>query len=441
MQLVFELNELGTCVSVSLIQMRRTQPGQFRPRKSVGNSATALRRRNLLSLCVYLAFVLFDALVFAKAPIGTPLQYTRTVWRVSDGLPEDTVQALTESKDGLLWIGTTGGLARFDGAHIQLYGPGMAKALSVNSIFCLTLGRDGSLWAGTEGGGLLRLRGNGLRVYSTSDGLTEAFVRTVFEDDRGRVWVGTDNGLFVLEGERLRRVDQGAITPMGVHSITEDHDHRIWAGGSQLIAIDPDGTAKVFSVPGSYSETAVKRILETSDGTVWVGTVGGLQKLVDGQFRTVPGIHATVRTLLQTSDGTLWIGTIGEGLWTYRDGRLTRMSGPGILPSDTVLSIFEDDQGQIWIGTQAGLVRLNRTMVSLGSGTSPVPHTRSHGASVGLSRHWHGASPQCVPRSRRLSVDRHGWWRCVQHTGCGDPSLHRSGRVDEQLHPRVSGES
>src|ERR1035441_2735447 len=151
MQLVFELNELGTYASVSLIRMRRTQPGQFRPRKSVGNSATALRRRNLLSLCVYLAFVLFDALVFAKAPIGTPLQYTRTVWRVSDGLPEDTVQALTESKDGLLWIGTTGGLARFDGAHIQLYGPRMAKALSVNSIFCLTLGKDGSLWAGTEG--------------------------------------------------------------------------------------------------------------------------------------------------------------------------------------------------------------------------------------------------------------------------------------------------
>src|ERR1017187_4041603 len=76
MQLVFELNELGTCASLSLIQMRRTQPGQFRPRKSVGNSATALRRRNLLSLCVYLAFVLFDALVFAKAQIGTPLQYS-----------------------------------------------------------------------------------------------------------------------------------------------------------------------------------------------------------------------------------------------------------------------------------------------------------------------------------------------------------------------------
>ena len=350
---------------MSSAQMQGMQVDQSLLGRFICAFVKAPLRRNLLRLLGCVPMLLFCVAGFTATAIETPQQYTRTVWRVSDGLPEDTVQALAESKDGLLWIGTTGGLARFDGAHIQLYGPGMAHALSVNSIFCLTLGKDGSLWAGTEGGGLLRLRGNGLRVYSKSDGLTEAFVRTVFEDGHGRLWVGTDNGLFVLEGERLRRVDQGVITAMGVHSITEDHDHRIWAGGSQLIAIDPNGNAKVFAVPGSYSETAVKRILETRDGTVWVGTVGGLQRLVDGQFRTVPGIHATVRTLLQTSDGTLWIGTIGEGLWTYRAGQLTRVSGPGILPSDTVLSIFEDDQRQIWIGTQAGLVRLNRTMVSL----------------------------------------------------------------------------
>ena len=219
------------------------------------------------------------------------------------------MQALTESSEGLLWIGTTGGLARFDGTHIQIYGQGTAQPLSVNSIFCVSLGKDGSLWAGTEGGGLLRLRGNTLRVYSASDGLTEGFVRSVFEDDLGRVWVGTDDGLFVLEGERLRRVDQGAIAPMGVHSITEDHDHRIWAGGSRLIAIDPDGHARDVPLPGDYSENTVKRILETRDGTIWVGTVGGLQRMERGRFRTVPGIHATVRSLLQTSDGTLWIGT------------------------------------------------------------------------------------------------------------------------------------
>ncbi len=322
-------------------------------------------RRSLLRMSGCFLLVVSSYAGVAEKAVATPLEYTRTVWRVSDGLPEDTVQALAESSNGLLWIGTTGGLARFDGTHMQIYGQGTAQPLSVNSIFCVTLGKDGSLWAGTEGGGLLRLRGDKLKVYSARDGLTEGFVRTVFEDDRGRVWVGTDDGLFVLEGERLRRVDQGAIAPMGVHSITEDRNHRIWAGGSGLIAIDPDGHARDFPLPGIYSENTVKRILETRDGTLWVGTVGGLQRLEDGRFRTVPGIHATVRSLLQTSDGTLWIGTIGEGLWTFQDGRLARVSGPGFLPSDTVLSIFEDDQRQIWIGTQAGLVRLNKTMVSL----------------------------------------------------------------------------
>jgi ligand-binding sensor domain-containing protein/signal transduction histidine kinase len=299
-------------------------------------------------------------------PNARIFQYTRTLWRVSNGLPEDTIQALAESRQGLLWIGTTGGLATFDGSRIQVYGAGLAQPLSVNSIFCLAPGGDGSLWAGTEGGGLLRLRGNKLKVYFNREGLTDGFVRSVYEDGRGRLWVGTDDGLFVLEGERLRRIDQSpGMAPIAVHSIAEDRDHRIWVGGSRLIAIEPDGSNRQFSLPGAYSENRVKKILQTTDGTVWVGTVGGLQSLENGRFQALPGIHATVRTLLQTSDGTLWIGTIGDGLWTFRNGRLTQVSSPGLLPSDTVLSIFEDRQKQIWIGTQAGLVRLNKTPVSL----------------------------------------------------------------------------
>src|SRR5580692_4779587 len=148
----------------------RLQSRRSHLRKSVRKNSRAFRMSDGFGHCAALTFLIFAVSCLAQSPSGTPLQYTRTVWRVSDGLPEETVQAVAESKDGLLWIGTTGGLARFDGAHIALYEPGMAKALSVNSIFCLTLGRDGSLWAGTEGGGLVHLLDKGLRVYSASDG-------------------------------------------------------------------------------------------------------------------------------------------------------------------------------------------------------------------------------------------------------------------------------
>jgi signal transduction histidine kinase/ligand-binding sensor domain-containing protein len=333
-----------------------------------------------------MALFAFCLATFASGQASpSPFQYTRTLWRVANGLPEDTVQSLAESPDGLLWIGTTSGLARFDGSRLQAYARGSAQ-LAGNSIFCLTVTRDGTLWAGTEGSGLLRLRGTELKTYSIAEGLTDGFVRTVFEDEQQRLWIGTDDGLFLMQDGRIQRIDQGGqggIAPIAVHSITEDSDHRIWVGGSRLIAIDPpghapSGHAQDYPLPGAYSQNRVKRILQTSDGTVWVGTVGGLQRLEKGVFRAVPGIHATVRSLLQTADGTLWIGTIGDGLWTLRSGQgtqthgqLTQVSRSGLLPSDTVLSILEDNLGQIWVGTQAGLVRLNKTAV----GVVPLPQS------------------------------------------------------------------
>lgn len=293
-------------------------------------------------------------------------EYTRSLWRTADGLPEATVQALAEMPGGMLWIGTTGGLASFGGAQIHAFSAGILQPLGVHSIFCLTVDRDGTLWAGTEGGGLLHLRGDDVTVFSNAEGLTDGFVRAVFQDKRGTVWVGTDNGLFRMQGDRLERVDNHADVPrMAVHSISEDREGNLWAGGSQLISIDPKGAAKVFTLPGIYSKNRVKRILQTSDGTVWVGTVGGLQRLANGRFEPFLPIHTTVRSLLQTSDGTLWIGTIGGGVWTLRDGQLAQLHSTDLLPSDTVLTMLQDDNGQIWIGTQAGLVRLTRTPVGL----------------------------------------------------------------------------
>ena len=124
-------------------------------------------------------------------------EYTRSVWRVSDGLPEDTVQAMVESREGVLWIGTTGGLTRFDGARMEV--PASVQPLLAKSIFTLSSSQDGSLWAGTEGGGLLRLQSGKIRVYSTREGVTDGFVRKVIQDSRGSVWVGTDDGLFLLK--------------------------------------------------------------------------------------------------------------------------------------------------------------------------------------------------------------------------------------------------
>jgi ligand-binding sensor domain-containing protein/signal transduction histidine kinase len=295
-------------------------------------------------------------------------QYTRRLWRVQDGLPEDTVQALAQTPDGFLWVGTTGGLARFDGSRFTIFGENTTPGFQANSIFCILPAGDGSLWLGSEGSGLLHYTHGSVQTYGAAQGLTDGFVRSVLLDDTGMLWIGTDNGLFQLDTRhldrpRIRRVDaRSAMRPIAVHSITEDREHRIWVGGSRLVAIR-NGRVQDVQLPGLYSQNRVKTILQTADGTIWVGTVGGLDRLAGAKFVPLPGITGTVRILRQTEDGTLWIGTIGHGLWTYRSGKLAHVSTPGLLPSKTILSIYEDRSRQVWVGTQDGLVRLSRTPV------------------------------------------------------------------------------
>ena len=292
-------------------------------------------------------------------------QYTRRVWRIQDGLPEDTVQSIEQSRDGYLWIGTTGGLVRFDGSHFHLYDHATTPALADNSVFCVLAARDGSLWIGTDGGGLVHFKDGVFRAYTEAAGLTNSFVRSLMEDDQGRIWIGTDNGLFQMNQGKLRQVNTAPYAPaFAVHSIIEDREHRIWVGGSALLVFD-GADVSVKRLPGRESENRVKSLVQTQDGTIWAGTVGGLDRLVKGSFQPVTQIKGTVRTLRQASDGALWIGSIGHGLYRYTNGVLSHWTSADLLPSNTVLSIFEDDAQQVWIGTQEGMVRLSKTPVSV----------------------------------------------------------------------------
>lgn len=313
----------------------------------------------------------------------TPTQYTRRVWHIQNGLPEETVQALAQTPDGYLWVGTTGGLSRFDGSRFATWTRNTTPGLPDNSVFSILVAHDGSLWLGTEGGGLVHYAHGRFHVYSAQQGLTDSFVRSVMEDDQGRMWIGTDKGLFRMAHGVIRRVDTSRVAPgLAVHAIAEDSEHRIWVGGSRLLCFTGD-QAREFKLPGAYSQNRVKSILQTHDGAIWVGTVSGLQRLVGNHFVPVPGIAATVRTLSQTQDGTLWIGTIGHGLYTWSHDHLHKMSVRGLLPSNTVLDIYEDSARQIWIGTQDGLVRMSKTpvrVIPLPGGSDPDYETISRGA-------------------------------------------------------------
>ncbi len=324
------------------------------PRRTVPNPVQS----SLVTLCSLL-------LLYALPACSQTIGFTRHVWGVSDGIPEPIVQVLGQDHDGFLLVGTSGGLTRFDGARFAPVLPEGSRESLPFPIYCLIVARDGSVWAGTEGEGLIHFEGKRITRYNGETGLSDPFVRGLIQDAKGRIWAGTDNGLFVSNGPRFERVDDTLFTtPLAVAAIAMDDHQRIWAGGSDLVVVDGNHLQRV-KLPGAYSNNRVKSLLQANDGTFWVGTVGGLLKRTGGQFNTIPGISATVRSLTQTHDGTIWIGTIGQGIWNEHGGVLKRLDRSGMLPSETVLAIFEDPNWRMWIGTQNGLVRLEATSVQV----------------------------------------------------------------------------
>jgi len=179
-------------------------------------------------LCL-LAVARLDAVTQRALPDG----YTRRVWQTQDGLPESTVQAFAQTSDHYLWIGTSGGLVRFDGARFVVFDRQNTPQIRENSIFCLPVSHDGSLWVGTDGGGVVRYHDGAFRLYSAAEGLTNGFIRVVYEDREGILWGGTDDGLFRFSKNRFLRVDNaGKIPALAVHDIREDHAGRLKARGS-----------------------------------------------------------------------------------------------------------------------------------------------------------------------------------------------------------------
>ena len=306
----------------------------------------------------------------APAAIRTvPDGYTRRVWQMADGLPENTVQAFAQTPDHYLWIGTSGGLVRFDGERFVVFNRENTPEIQDDSVFSLTVARDGTLWAGTDGGGVFRYKDGVFRSYGERDGLENPFVRVVYQDHEGTVWVGTDVGFFRLNGERFTRIDGSADVPsLAVHDIREDHAGRLWVGGSRLLMLQGD-KCREFFLGGGRSASRVKSIFETDDGTLWIGTVSGLERMRASDrgeisFEEIPEITSTVRVIREDRQGTLWVGSIGGGLLRGRDGRFTRVATPDNPPSSTILSVFEDFEQNIWVGLQTGLLRLSRTTMS-----------------------------------------------------------------------------
>src|SRR6185295_4949137 len=117
-----------------------------------------------------------------SAAVQPGRKYIQTVWTVQDGLPQNSVNAILQTRDGYLWLGTFGGLARFDGVKFTVFNSGNTLGLKGNRILSLYEDRAGRLWIGTETGEVMSLKDGQASTFTAADGLPGGLIWCFFED-------------------------------------------------------------------------------------------------------------------------------------------------------------------------------------------------------------------------------------------------------------------
>jgi signal transduction histidine kinase/ligand-binding sensor domain-containing protein len=299
------------------------------------------------------------ARVAAALEPETPLaNYARQSWAMESGLPQNTVQALAQTRDGFVWVGTEAGLARFDGVNFEVFDRNSTPALPGNAIRCLLAGADGSLWIGTSEG-LAVWKDGAVRVFTTSDGLPGNSVNALSLDARGVVIVTTENGVAGIADDRVVPVTPEKpepIAPQGIPIFSAQ-----LADGSRALAT---ASAVTLMLPGKNASLSVGKELPGSriqvliadrEGALWIGTNGGLARWNAGTVELLPATDAlaaaSVLALMEDREGDVWAGTETDGLHILREQRFRIVDARTGLSSDATTAVVEDGAGTLWVGT------------------------------------------------------------------------------------------
>jgi signal transduction histidine kinase/ligand-binding sensor domain-containing protein/CheY-like chemotaxis protein/HPt (histidine-containing phosphotransfer) domain-containing protein len=295
-----------------------------------------------------------------QAPDSLLGRYTLRTWGLKEGLPQATVRAIAQSRDGYLWLGTQTELVRFDGVRFTV-ADGRGGPLSL-------LGdREGGLWYAPFGRGVTRRVDGHAAHWTTRDGLPGAIVHQILEDRDGAVWMATSGGLARWSRGRLETI--GGMEGRPVAALAQGPDGALWIGTADAgIYRFAGGILSRATDDGLPDEVAA--LLVDRSGALWAGTSGGLAHLRDGRWETLttrdglPG--GTVTKLLEDADGNVWVGT-RSGLAVLRQGRIATLTERDGLRSAAVIALYQDAERSLWVGTEAGgLLRLRaRTFESL----------------------------------------------------------------------------
>jgi ligand-binding sensor domain-containing protein/signal transduction histidine kinase len=321
-------------------------------------------------------------------PLGrSQWPFTFRVWQREQGLPQNFVRALAQTKDGYVWVGSDAGVSRFDGARFVSFG--LPEGFQAGSVQTMLGDKQGALWIGSVARGLGRWQNGKFTAFTTQTGLPSDTVNALAEDNSGRLWIGTDAGLIVCQDGVLKTPPNTEI--LGGKSITSlfsDAHGTIWIGakGAGLFSL---AGGQLLAVHDSVFDNLLQNphcLLVDHEGRLWVGAGEDSVLYREGnQWRPYRLPHHLARhwvsALAEDPEGTVWAGSKSEGLFQFKHGKLMAVNASSGLSDNLVEALLVDQEGKLWVGTHEGLNRLQPRDVSVLSYNEGL----GHGAVQGLA--------------------------------------------------------
>lgn len=364
--------------------------------------------------------------------------YAIDLWESDDGLAQNSVIAMAQTRDGYLWMGTLNGLVRFDGVRFTVFDESKTPGLPSSQIVCLYEDRQARLWIGTEAAGTVLVSEGQVRVLPWDGASRGGRLRAVGEDPRGGLWLYTADGQLARYWQdklEVTKVDAGR--PSSCRSLVVDQGGALWVANDARVfsmAVSNVVGESGFRLEPVETPGKVDGLLAARDGGHWLLAGGRVLRWRDGKivrdFGAYPWGTATVSATCEDADGSLVVGTLGAGLYWFNDkGQATRLGTGEGLSNDYILSLLLDRENSLWVGTDGGGVnRLRRLLFEVAESTrdrvvQSVSVDRSGAVLIGYSaggvevwkdgkteRAATGAPGREAP-VRAVLVDRQGrWW-------------------------------
>ena len=306
----------------------------------------------------------FPILALLMLALTIPLQSQVLPFEIlglKEGIPQSQVTALAQDNDGYLWVGTWGGLARFNGSRFESFF--IEDGLRSARINELLASSDGAVWVATAGG---LSRWNNHRLEIIADPLVSTIpCLALAEDARKRVWIGSENGVAVFaDGKFSVFHPGGGSSGPRVYDLMVDREGVLVAADNGIWRFPLDGSPLAVTGPPAIAADNYRALALTAEG-LWLGTYGhGIWRRNDSGWETFPGGSAVTWTVYQMSvqaSGTLYISTNGNGLIIKRPGQaaMEYWGTDNGLPSNVINTVLEDREDNLWIATYiGGLARL-----------------------------------------------------------------------------------